>query len=83
MHYSDPHRISAAPPRCSPNTRLGNKPRECAFGEQWEDAAEILYRIGVEHKNEASLHILGLSVENAGQFERVTIINIQRLHIYK
>ena len=43
-------KISAAPPRCSPNTRLGKMPRECASGEQQGGAAEILSRNGVEHE---------------------------------
>ena len=39
----------AAPPRCSPDTRLGKKPRECASGEQQGGVAEILSQNGVEH----------------------------------
>src|SRR6187399_830468 len=42
-------KISAAPPRCSPDTRLDNKPRECAPGEQRGGADEILPRTKVEH----------------------------------
>ena len=46
-------------------------------GEQWGGAAEILSRNGVEHGEHTHLHILGLSVENAGQSERATVINMQ------
>jgi hypothetical protein len=54
-------RISAAPPRCSPDTRLGKKPRGCASGEQWGGAAEILTRTGVEHGKRRQLRIRRLS----------------------
>jgi hypothetical protein len=44
-------RVSAASPRCSPDTHcLGLLPRR-VFGEQRGGAAEILSRIGVEHGN--------------------------------
>jgi len=46
--YPDPSRILAAPPRCSPDTRLDKKPRGCASGEQRGGAAEILSRIEEE-----------------------------------
>ena len=42
-------KISAAPPRCSPNTRLGKMSREYGSGEQQGGAAEILSRNRVEH----------------------------------
>ena len=42
-------KISAAPPRYSPDTCLGKKSRECASGEQQGGADEILSRNGVEH----------------------------------
>ena len=50
-------KISAAPPRCSPDTRLGKKPRECASREQRGGAAEILSRNRAEHgKRTQSTH---------------------------
>ena len=71
-------KISAAPPRYSPNTRLDNKPRGCVSGEQQGGADEIPRRIGTRAwKNQPNLHILGLSMDNVGQFERITIINMQ------
>ena len=75
-------RISAAPPHCSPNTRLDNKPRGCVSGEQQGGADEIPRRIGTRAwKNKPNLHILGLSMDNIGQFERITVINMQ-MHAY-
>ena len=38
-------KISAAPPRYSPDTRLGNKQRECVPGEQQGGTDEILHQI--------------------------------------
>ena len=71
-------RILVAPPRCSPNTRLDNKPRGCVSGEQQGGADEILCRVRTRAwKNEPNLHILGLSMDNVGQFERITVINMQ------
>ena len=70
--------ISAAPPRCSPDTRLDNIPRGCVSGEQQGGADEISRRIGTRAwKNQPNLHILGLSMDNVGQFKRITIINMQ------
>ena len=67
-------KISAAPPRCSPDTRLGNKPRGCVPGEQQDGADEILRPIGRKAcENEPNLHILGLSMDNVGQFERIQL----------
>ena len=42
-------RISAAPPRCSPNTRL--EKGDCVSEEQRGDDAETPSRIGVDHEN--------------------------------
>ena len=71
-------KISAAPPRCSPDTRLDNIPRGCVSGEQQGGADEIPHWIGTRaRKNEPNLHILGLSMDNVGQFERITVINMQ------
>ena len=38
-------KISAAPPHCSPDTRLYNKQRGCVPGEQQGGTDEILHRI--------------------------------------
>ena len=54
-------RILAAPPRRSPDTRLGKKPRGCASGEQRGDAAKILSQTGAEHGKHTQLRIRGLS----------------------
>ena len=52
-------RVSAAPPRCSPDAHsLGLLPRRVS-GEQRGGAAEILSRVGVEHGRRPNLHILG------------------------
>jgi hypothetical protein len=54
-------RISAAPPRCSPDTCLGKKLRGCASGEQRRGAAEILTQTGVEYVKCTQLRIRQLS----------------------
>ena len=54
-------RISAAPPRCSPDTRLGKKPRGCVEGEQRGSATEILTQTGAEHGKRTELRIRRLS----------------------
>ena len=77
------HKISATPPRCSPDTRLGNKQRGCVPGEQQggtdknsaSDPEQSIW------ENEPNLHILGLSMDNVGQFERIMVINMQ-MHAY-
>jgi hypothetical protein len=70
-------KISAAPTRCSPNTRLDKKARECASGEQRGGAAEILSWIGVEHgERTQSTHPRAVRGKR-GQSERVTVINMQ------
>ena len=76
-------RISAAPPRCSPDTRLDNKQRGCVRGEQQGGADEI-YASDPEQsiwENEPNLNILGLSMDSVGQFERIKVINMQ-MHAY-
>ena len=66
--------ILAAPPRSSPDTHLGNKPRGCVPGEQQGGADEILRLIGRKAcENEPNLHILGLSMDNVGQFKRIQL----------
>ena len=76
-------KISAAPPRCSPDTRLCNKQRGCVPGEQQGGTDEI-YASDPEQsiwENEPNLHILGLPMDSVGQFERITVINMQ-MHAY-
>ena len=67
-------RISAAPPRCSPNTRL-DKGREDVYPENnMGGATEILSRIGVEQgKRTQATHTR--AVQKRGQFETATVIN--------
>ena len=76
-------KILAAPPRCSPDTRLGNKQRGCVPGEQQGRHCEI-YASDPEQsiwENEPNLNILGLSMDSVGQFERIKVINMQ-MHAY-
>ena len=54
-------RISAAPPRCSPDTRLGKKPRGCASGEQRGGATEILSQSEADQGKRTQLLIRQLS----------------------
>ena len=68
----------AAPPRCSPNTRLSNKPRGCVSREQQGDTVKILSRILVHHENDPPTHPRVVHGKH-GQFERVEVINMQRL----
>ena len=68
---------SAAPPHCSPNTRLANKPRGCVSREQQGDAVEILSQIE-RHENDQPTHPRAVHGKR-GQFERVEFINMQRL----
>jgi hypothetical protein len=47
-----------------------------------KEATEILRRIRSRAwENEPNLHILRLSMDNVGQFERITVINMQ-MHAY-
>ena len=71
-------KISATPPRCSPNTRLGNKPRGCVSREQQGDDVEILSHIEVRHENDQPTHPRAVHGKHR-QFERVEVINMQRL----
>ena len=78
-------KILAAPPRCSLDTRLGNKQRGCVPGEQQggtdknsaSDPEQSIW------ENEPNLHILGLSIDKVGQFKRITVIICKCMHIYR
>jgi hypothetical protein len=68
-------KISTAPPRCSPDTRLSIN-REDVYPENNKVAlTKSCVRSGGEHiwGNEPNLHILGLSMDNVGQFERIQL----------
>ena len=76
-------KISAAPPRCSPDTRLCNK-QEDVYPENNRGGTDEIYASDPEQsiwENEPNLHILGLSMDSVGQFERITVINMQ-MHAY-
>ena len=70
------------PPCCSPDAHPLCLLRRRVSGEQRGGAAEILRWIRSRAwENEPNLHILGLSMDNVGQFERMAVINMQ-IHAY-
>ena len=83
MFAPDPtHKFHQCLPCCSPGTHpLYLLPRHVS-GEQQGGATEILRRIRSRAwENEPNLHMLGLSMDNIGQFKRITVINMQ-MHSY-
>ena len=58
--------------------------REDVYPENNRGGTDEIYASDPEQsiwENEPNLHILGLSMDNVGQFKRITIINMQ-MHAY-